>query len=121
MSDTPNPLDPTAVPPTLVLIRDLLFSSKVTAAAKANGVPFKVVRDPAKLVDLDGQRLIVDLNADGHLTAAVAWKTRTGGRVIGFISHVAGDALDEARRLGIDRVMSNGGFTANIDAVLTST
>lgn len=100
------------------LVRDLLFSSKITASAKSAGVGLKVVRDPAKLDQIDADRLVVDLNAPGHLEAAVAWKARTGGHVTGFASHVAADAIAEARRLGIDRVLSNGGFSANIDAVL---
>lgn len=104
--------------PTLVLVRDLLFSSKITAAARAKGVAVKVVRSPAGLAAEGGSRLIVDLNADGHLNAAIDWKTRTGGEVIGFVSHVAGDAIAEARRLGVDRILSNGGFSANVDSIL---
>ena len=104
--------------PTLALIRDLLFSSKLTAAAKVKGAGVKIVRDPAKLTELDGSRLIVDLNADGHLAAAMAWKARTGGEVIGFIAHVAGDGIAEARRLGVDRVLSNGGFAQSVDTLI---
>jgi hypothetical protein len=105
---------------TVVLIRDLLFSSKVSAAARLSRVreAVRIVRDPAKLSDLEGQRLIVDLNVPGHLEAAVAWKTRTGGVVIGFVSHVDGDAIAAARAMGVDRVMSNGGFSANVDQII---
>lgn len=104
--------------PTLALIRDLLFSSKLTAAAKTVGKPVKIVRDAGKLDALEGRKLIVDLNADGHLAAAVAWKARTGGEVIGFIAHVAGDGIAEANRLGLSRILSNGGFAANVDRLL---
>lgn len=104
--------------PTLALIRDLLFSSKLTAAAKSKGTTVKIVRDPAKLAELEGLRVIVDLNAEGHLAAAMAWKARTGGEVIGFIAHVAGDGIAEAKRLGVDRVISNGGFAANVDRLV---
>ena len=112
VSAVPEPL------PTLALVRDLLFSSKLTAAAKASGRAVKVVRDPAKLSELAGKRLIVDLNADGHLQAAGDWKARTGGEVIGFIAHVAGDGIAEAKRLGLDRVISNGGFAGNVDRLI---
>ena len=111
MSDAPSS-------PTLALVRDLLFSSKLTAAAQAKGTTVKIIRDATKLSELEGNRLIVDLNADGHLAAALAWKARTGGEVIGFIAHVAGDAIEEAKRLGIDRVISNGGFAANVDRLM---
>lgn len=106
--------------PTIVLVRDLLFSSKITAAARAGGVSIKVVRDPAKLLAEDGTKLIVDLNAQGHLAAAMEWKARTGGHVTGFLAHVAGDAIAEARRLGIDRILNNGGFSASVDSILAS-
>jgi hypothetical protein len=100
------------------LVRDLLFSSKITASAKSSGVSLKIVRDLSKLDQIEAGRLIVDLNAPGHLDAAVAWKQRTGGHVIGFASHVAADAIAEARRMGIDRVLSNGGFSATVDALV---
>jgi hypothetical protein len=104
--------------PLLLAIRDLLFSSKATSAAKSAGVAFRVVRDPAKLAEADGGRLIVDLNQPDALAHAVAWKQRTGGHVTAFVAHVAGDLIAEAKRLGVDRVLSNGGFSANIDAVV---
>ena len=112
-----------ASPPGLemvALIRDLLFSSKVSAAARLSRVreAVRIVRDPATLAGVDAKRLIVDLNSDGFLQAAVAWKARTGGTVTGFVSHVDGDAIAAARSLGIDRVLSNGGFSANVDAIV---
>lgn len=105
---------------TVALIRDLLFSSKVSAAARLSRVreSVRIVRDAAKLQEIDAKRLIVDLNADGHLQAAVAWKTRTSGQVIGFVSHVDGDAIAAARQMGIDRVLSNGAFSANVDQLI---
>lgn len=103
---------------TLALIRDLMFSSKVTTAAKAVGVEVTIVRDPKKLEELEGDRLIVDLNAQGYLEAALAWKARTNRPVIGFISHVAVDQIEQARQLGIDRILSNGGFSSSIESIL---
>ena len=62
--------------------------------------------------------IIVDLNAPGHLEAALAWKARTNRPVIGFISHVAVDQIEQARKLGIDRILSNGGFSSSIESIL---
>src|SRR5690348_13966465 len=103
--------------PTLALIRDLLFSSKVTTAARAVGADVTIVRDPKKLDALEGDRLIVDLNARGHLEAAVGWKSRTNRTVIGFISHVATDQIQQAKELGIDRILSNGGFSTFLESL----
>jgi len=96
---------------TLVLVRDLMFSSKITAVAREAGVAVKVVRDPAQLASQPGERLIVDLNQPGALEAATAWKQTTGGEVIGFASHVDTDTIHKARQSGIDRVLSRGQFT----------
>ena len=118
MSDSPPIASSTSAPATIALVRDLLFSSKLTAASKSNGKSVKIVRDALKLAEFAGRRLIVDLNAAGNLDAAVAWKSRTGGEVIGFIAHVAGDGIAEAKRLGVDRVISNGSFSANVDRLI---
>ena len=113
--------DPT--PPsleTVALVRDLLFSSKISAAARLARVRERVqiIRDPARLTAIDARRLIVDMNEPGHLDAAVAWKRRTGGEVIGFVAHVDGDAIANAKSLGIDRVLTNGGFSATVGEIV---
>lgn len=104
----------------VALVRDLLFSSKISAAARLSGVRDRVtiVRNPAKLLAIDARRLIVDLNTEGNLEAAAAWKARTGGEVVGFVAHVDGDAIAAARQLGLDRVLSNGGFASNVDQLV---
>ncbi len=65
-------------PSLLILCRDLLLGSKITAAAQSAGVSFKVIRDAGKLAGQVGRRLIVDLNQDGAIDAAAAWKSETG-------------------------------------------
>ena len=102
----------------VVLVRDLLFSSKVRASAKAKGVNAKIVRDGSKLLVEVAPLLIVSLNEPGNLEHALAWKRKTGGKVLAFASHVAVESIEEARRLGVDRVMSNGGFSAHVDQIV---
>src|SRR5262249_50966675 len=67
---------------TLVLVSDLLFSSKITTAAKGLGVAVKVIRDPGALRSESGDLVIVDLNQPGTLEAAIAWKSQHAGQVI---------------------------------------
>jgi hypothetical protein len=102
----------------LIYVRDLIFSSKVVASARAEGVTFKVVRDAGKLAETQAKRLVVDLNAEGNLDAAIAWKLRHGGRVIGFASHTAAELLQKAKAGGIDQVMTNGSFTARLPEII---
>jgi hypothetical protein len=104
---------------TLVLIRDLMFGSKVRAAARAVGVEIEFAGSPAALAGKIADRLIVDLNQSGNLDAAIAWKGASADRrVIGFASHVDIDTLNRARAAGIEQVMSNGQFSASIDSIL---
>ena len=107
-----------ATEPVLVLVRDLMFSSRITAAARAEGATVKIVRDAGKLSGEAGERLIVDLNQDGAIDAAVAWKACTGGNVVGFVSHVDADTIARARAAGIDRVMPRSRFVEELAEIL---
>src|SRR5688572_8797231 len=107
-----------ASPPIVVLVRDLMFSSKISAEARAHGVDVIIIRDPAKLTRQSGGQLIVDLNLDGAMDAAAAWKQATGGHVIGFVSHVDSPTIAKARELGIDRIMPRSQFTSQLPNVL---
>src|SRR3954452_8453249 len=96
--------------PVIALVRDLLFASKITATAAAAGTSVTLVRDPAKLAGRPGVRLIVDLNLEGAIEAAQAWKGETGREAIGFVSHVDTATIDAARAAGIDRVLARSRF-----------
>ena len=105
--------------PSVALVRDLIFSTKISSTAKSLGVTVSVVRDPAKLADAPpASRLIVDLNLEGALPAAVAWKTKTSGRVIGFASHVDTEVIRAARAAGFDDVVPRSEFTRLLPELL---
>jgi hypothetical protein len=105
--------------PLLVLCRDLLFVSKITATAATIGLPVKVVRDPTKLQDHpEARRLIVDLNQDGFSEAAAQWKRQTDGHVTGFVGHADTDAIERASAAGIDAVLARGVFVARLEEIL---
>lgn len=105
-------------PQLLILCRDLLLGSRITASAQAAGVAFKVVREAARLAGQPGERLIVDLNQDGALDAAAAWKAAGGGDVIGFVSHVDADTIARARAAGLDRVMPRSQFVQQLPSLV---
>jgi len=112
--------DPSPQPtPVLVLVKDLLFSSKITATARAAGVGTRLLRDPAQLGAEPSPRLIVDLNLPGAIAAAAHWRTATGGTVIGFVSHVDTETIAAARAAGIDRVMARSRFVEELPRLLT--
>lgn len=105
--------------PILILCRDLLFVSKITGTASAEGAVVKVIRDPAKLAgEANSRRMIVDLTQEGFIDAAARWKQSTGGHVVGFAGHADVQTIESAKAAGIDRVMTRGEFSANIASVL---
>lgn len=114
MSETAN------VKPVLALIRDLMFSSKVTATARAVGREVRIVRDLENLRSTDGALLIVDLALPGAIEAAAAWKQAFGGETIGFAAHVDTQTIAAAKAGGIDLVMTRGSFTSQLESLLKS-
>ena len=108
------------MPATLVLVRDLMFASKISATAKAAGAPIEMLRDPATLKDRPGDRLIIDLNQPGTLDAAIGWKSADPNRqVVAFVSHVDTQTISQAKSAGIDRILPRSQFVASLQALLT--
>src|SRR4051812_13753517 len=105
-------------PPVLVLVRDLILASRITATAAELGVRTTLIRDSAKLPNDAAGHLIVDLNLSGAVDAARAWKHATGGVVTGFVSHVDTATIAAARAAGIDRVLARSRFVELLPAIL---
>ncbi|MEO2091219.1 MAG: response regulator [Gemmataceae bacterium] len=107
----------------LIVCDDLMFTSKVTATARAHGLTTAIARTAADagrkappagcvivdlhLPELDLPQLLTDLRAGG--SAAV---------VIGFGSHVDVDTLKAARAAGCDRVMPRSQFVKELETKL---
>jgi hypothetical protein len=104
---------------TLALVRDLLFASRITATARAQDAAVTVVREPGQLSQLTAARLLVDLNQPDALDAAIAWKSRTAGEVIGFVSHVDSAIIAQAKQGGLDRVLPRSQFVQLLPQLLT--
>ena len=102
----------------LVVVRDLLFSSKIRATAQSIGAAVHMLREPSQLSNAPGDRLIVDLNQPGALDAAVAWKAATGGEVVGFVSHVDSETIHSAQNAGVDRVLPRSRFVQELPDLL---
>ena len=114
-----TPMEPVdALPVVIALVRDLMFSSKISSTGRAMGIPVKMVRDPAQLGSQPAQCLIVDLNQDSVIPAAMQWRQTIGNPVIGFVSHVDTAAIAAARQAGIDRVMPRSQFVTMLPTIL---
>jgi hypothetical protein len=104
--------------PILVLVRDLIFASKIRATAQAIGATVQMLREPSQLQGSSGRRLIIDLNQPGALDAAVAWRAETGGAVMGFVSHVDSATIQTAREAGLQDVLPRSRFAQLLPELL---
>ena len=108
--------------PIVVLVRDLLFASKVSSTAKSLAIEVTMLREPAQLATREDRgKLIVDLNQAGALEAAAEWKKRSGGEVIGFTSHIDSDTIARAKALGIDQILARSAFVQQLPQLLSAT
>ena len=81
-------------------VDDLLFRSKIQAAASHSGAAVLFVRDADDPAIADARLAIVNLDAANalHLLSRLS-EARPDLRVVGFVSHVNADRIREARAL----------------------
>jgi CheY-like chemotaxis protein len=113
----------------LCAVDDLLFSIKISTAAKALGAEVYFERSgdmvlprirekrPALVIfDLNSSRLnpmrvIADMKADPGLASI---------RTLGFVAHVDAASIAAARVAGIDQVLARSAFATRLGEILTS-
>jgi DNA-binding response OmpR family regulator len=107
----------------LLLSDDLLFTSRVTATARAHGLSVAVAKTADAALKLAKQSpltgVLVDLQNPGLDLPAFLMGLRdvcsTMPRVIGYGSHVAVDVLKAARQAGCDQVMPRSQFASQLE------
>ena len=110
-------------------VDDLIFSVKISTAAKSLGVDIYFERSPGNVLptvrrtrpslvifDLNSRRLqpleaIAAIKADPELT---------GTRTLGYVSHVDSATIDAARQAGVDQVLARSAFSDRLGEILTS-
>ena len=106
----------------LVSVRDLLFRSKIQAAAERLGVPFRFAPRGGNLDqaarDAGGGLLLVDLTQPGVLEEVRAARGAAALRVVGFLGHLQTDLMDEAAAAGVDEVLTRGQLVNRLDDLL---
>ena len=106
--------------PIFALVRDLMFSGRIMAEARAAGVEVKVIRDPAA-IEKDasaGGLLIVDMNLPGAIASAGQWRSAKGGTVVGFVAHMDTEAISQGKAAGFDQVLPRSRFVAVLPQML---
>ncbi|HTN53732.1 MAG TPA: hypothetical protein VML50_15085 [Anaeromyxobacter sp.] len=109
--------------PVLVSVRDLVFRSKIHAAAERLGVPIQLAPRGTPLSEaaraLGRGTVIADLGEAGVLDQIRLAKQAEGIRVIGFLGHLEQDLARAATEAGVDEVLSRGQFVQRLDLLLT--
>jgi DNA-binding NarL/FixJ family response regulator len=109
----------------LVAVRDMLFASKIDAAAKRLGVEVAFAPRGGTLATAVAERrptlLLADLSQTGALEALREVRAMPGPpRIVGFLGHLSTDLMDEARALGVDEILTRGQLAGSLDRVLGS-
>ena len=107
---------------------DLIFSVKISTAAKGLGVEMYFERSREKVLatirDKQPSLVIFDLNSArldpmAAIAAMKADPALQAIRTLGYVSHVDTDTIDRARAAGIDQVMARSAFSDRLGEILT--
>ena len=112
----------------LAVLDDLLFTSKIRAAA--GQLAAKVVFARSSAAALDEMRkarpslVIFDLNNPrtdplGTVRAMKSDAALAGIPTLGFVSHVQVELIEEARAAGMTEVLARSAFAGNLGEILT--
>ena len=113
----------------MCVVDDLMFSIKISTAAKALGAPVFFERNAGAVVERVREKqpalVIFDLNSPKlrPLEAIAALKADPGLQQIptlGYVSHVQTDLIQAARDAGIDQVLARSAFTERLGEILTT-
>lgn len=113
----------------ICIVDDLLFSVKISTAAKALAAPLFFERSPGMVLPRIREKqpslVIFDLNSAKlrPLEAVAQMKadpTLSGIRTLGYVSHVQTDVIRAARNAGIDEVLARSAFSERLGHILSS-
>ena len=110
------------------VVDDLIFSIKISTAARQLGVPMYFERLQQNVLqtirDKQPSLVIFDLNS-GRLapieTIAVMKNEPDlqAIRTLGYVAHVDSETIDKARAAGIDQVLARSAFSERLGEILT--
>jgi AmiR/NasT family two-component response regulator len=108
--------------PVILAVRDLVFRSKILAAAERLGTTVTIAPRGTPLEQVARDHgpgtLIVDLGEPGVVDQIPAARTAGATRVVGFLGHLQADLMEASRQAGVDDVLTRGQFVQRLDDLL---
>ncbi len=111
----------------LVVVDDLLFTVKISDAAKRAGLEAEFVRSEKDVIDKATSEkpllIILDLNNNSVQPLELISKLKNDGdlrriSLIGYLSHVQGELKQKAQEAGANIVMARSAFSQNLPQIL---
>ena len=109
----------------LAVVEDLLFTVKISDAAKRAGLISHFVKSEEAAVERANEKpllIIIDLNCGALDPLALIARLKNGDNskvpLIGFVSHVQGELKQKAHEAGCDMVMARSAFSQNLPQIL---
>ncbi len=111
----------------LALVADLLFTVKITDAAKRAGILIDFVKGEKELLDkaeaIKPALIILDLNFGGVQPLKLIAKLKGHSELsrvslLAYVSHVDGELKQKAHELGCHMVMARSAFSQNLPMIL---
>lgn len=111
----------------LAVVEDLLFTVKISDAAKRAGLEVEFVkseRDVIEKATIEKPLLIIlDLNFSAVQPLKLITKLKSNGEIkqislIGYLSHVQGELKQQAQEAGANIVMARSAFSQNLPQIL---
>ncbi|HSW50853.1 MAG TPA: hypothetical protein VLH09_11795 [Bryobacteraceae bacterium] len=110
----------------LALVADLLFTVKISDAAKRAGLQVEFVKGEKELLEKAESKpalIILDLNCSGIQPLRLIGKVRANPELnrismLAYVSHVDGELKQKAHELGCHMVMARSAFSQNLSTIL---
>jgi CheY-like chemotaxis protein len=110
----------------LAMVSDLLFTVKITEAAKRTGMQVEFVKEDQQLLEKARSKpalIILDLNIPGARPLHVISKLKNNPELkqislLAYVSNVHGELKQKAHESGCDMVMAKSAFSQNLPQIL---
>jgi PleD family two-component response regulator len=111
----------------LAVVEDLLFTVKISDAAKRAGLDVEFVKSERDVIEKATHEkpllIILDLNFNAVQPLKLISKMKGDGEmkqisVIGYLSHVQGELKQQAQEAGANIVMARSAFSQNLPQIL---